>query len=156
MERVHDQNHVVITLEDTADIFINAVPGTKFENKLGYQLPSIDNFAHLEVVIRFFNLSATAEGLLGSFYRHNLTKPSNYSELQPHVGAKERYRTNSLLSADCKLCLFKPKSSSKQHRTSVKTKCNTSDCTMEPPPPQDTTLPAKKRCSVIKGNHCFE
>lgn len=109
VERTSNKNSVVITLPDVAEISVNVVPVTKEDNRIhNYQIPSDDCFAHLEVQFRFYGLSSKVEGVLGRTYQPDFKNPAKPGVAMPVVGGEDKYRTTSLLSANCKSCIFSP------------------------------------------------
>lgn len=109
VERTGSRNSIMISIEEIAEVSVNVVPVTK-ENDMvhKYGIPSDDCFAHLEVQFRFFNLSTEVEGVLGRTYRPGFENPAKQGVEMPVVGGEDKYRTSSLLSSDCKMCLFRP------------------------------------------------
>lgn len=109
VERIASKNSATVTLSEAVEISVNVIPVTEEDNRIhNYQIPSNDSFAHLEVQFRFFNLSAQVEGVLGQTYQPNFHNTAKAGVAMPIVGGAEKYRTSSLLSADCKSCLFSP------------------------------------------------
>jgi len=107
VERTESRNSVIVTLEQVAEISVNVVPVTKEEDRIhNYQIPSDDCYAHLEVQFRFFGLSSEVEGVLGRTYQPDFNNPAKPGVAMPVIGGEDKYRTSSLLSADCKSCLF--------------------------------------------------
>ncbi|KAL3736224.1 hypothetical protein ACJRO7_025217 [Eucalyptus globulus] len=132
VEGIWNKNSVVVTLKDMAEIMVNVVPITKEDDRIHkYMLPSDDCFAHLEVQFRFFGLSPKVEGVLGRTYRPNLVNPAKPGVAMPVVGGEDKYRTTSLLSADCKFCIFSQGSALNQdnHSLMMTTDYGTLDCT---------------------------
>ncbi|CAI9088573.1 OLC1v1022930C1 [Oldenlandia corymbosa var. corymbosa] len=111
LERVADKNSVILSIPRVVEIAVNVVPITKEEDRVhNYQIPSDDCFAHLEVQFRFFGLSAKVDGVIGRTYQPDYETPAKLGDAMPVFGGEDKYRTTSLLSADCKDCLFKPNS----------------------------------------------
>lgn len=109
MERTSSKNSVIVTLPEIAEISINVVPVTKEDDRIhNYQIPSDDCFAHLEVQFQFYGLSSTVEGVLGRTYQPDFKNPAKPGVAMPVVGGEEKYRTTSLLSTDCSVCVFSP------------------------------------------------
>ncbi|KAH7544193.1 hypothetical protein ACOSP7_030706 [Xanthoceras sorbifolium] len=109
VERTSTKNSVLVTLPDVAEISINVVPVTKEDDRIhNYQIPSDDCFAHLEVQFRFYGLSSKVEGVLGRTYQPDFKNPAKPGVAMPVVGGEDKYRTTSLLSADCTSCIFSP------------------------------------------------
>ncbi|KAF8026166.1 hypothetical protein BT93_F2852 [Corymbia citriodora subsp. variegata] len=132
VERISNKNSVVVTLKDMAEIMVNAVPITKEDDRIHkYMLPSDDCFAHLEVQFKFFGLSTKVEGVLGRTYQPNFVNPAKPGVAMPVMGGEDKYRTTSLLSADCKFCIFSLESALNQDNYSLMmtTDYGTLDCT---------------------------
>ncbi|KAJ6818662.1 uncharacterized protein M6B38_405495 [Iris pallida] len=109
IERTGSRNSVVISIEGIAEVSISAVPITEEDDRVhGYGIPTDDCFGHLEVQFRFVSLSPEVEGVLGRTYRPGFVNPGKRGVPMPVVGGEEEYRTSSLVSPDCKLCLFSP------------------------------------------------
>lgn len=110
VERTGSRNSITITVEGIAEVSLNVVPVTKEDDKIhNYHIPSDDCFAHLEVQFRVFGLlSPDVEGVLGRTYHPNFKNTAKSGVAMPVVGGEDKYRTSSLLSPDCKLCLFSP------------------------------------------------
>ncbi|XP_048235188.1 uncharacterized protein LOC8277671 [Ricinus communis] len=107
VERTSSKNSVLVTLPDIAEISINVVPVTKEDDRIhSYQIPSDDCFAHLEVQFKFYGLSPKVEGVLGRTYQPDFENPAKPGVAMPVVGGEDKYRTSSLLSADCGSCMF--------------------------------------------------
>ncbi|KAL5730093.1 hypothetical protein ACHQM5_002961 [Ranunculus cassubicifolius] len=96
VERTSNKNSVTVTLPDF----------TTRSTTIRYL--SNDCFAHLEVQFRFIGLSTEIEGVLGRTYRPDFVNPAKAGVAMPVVGGEEKYRTSSLLSADCNACMFSP------------------------------------------------
>ncbi|KAJ8754672.1 hypothetical protein K2173_010763 [Erythroxylum novogranatense] len=127
VERVSSKNSVIVTLKDTAEILVNVVPVTKEDDKVHkYQVPANDCFVHLEVQFRFSNLSPKVDGVLGRTYRPDFESPTKPGVAMPVLGGEEKYRLASLLSADCKTCIFSPETGPV---TSSRIDYGTLDCT---------------------------
>lgn len=131
VERISSTNSVIVSLKDVAEIMINVVPVTKEDDRIhNYQVPENDCFAHLEVQFKFFALSPEVEGVLGRTYRPNFENPAKPGVAMPVVGGEEKYRTTSLLSADCATCdLFSKEISESEKETSAVVDFGTLDCT---------------------------
>ncbi|KAL3503263.1 hypothetical protein ACH5RR_037712 [Cinchona calisaya] len=109
VERSSSKNSALITLPEVAEISVNVVPVTKEDDRIhNYHIPSDDCFAHLEVQFRFFGLSSKVEGVLGRTYQPDFVNPAKPGVAMPVVGGEHKYRTTSLLSADCNACMFSP------------------------------------------------
>ncbi|OMO80414.1 Root cap [Corchorus capsularis] len=109
IERIAVKNSVLVTLPEIAEISVNVVPVTKEDDRIhNYQIPSNDCFAHLEVQFRFYGLSAKVEGVLGRTYQPDFVNPAKPGVAMPVVGGEDKYRTSTLLSADCRSCMFSP------------------------------------------------
>lgn len=109
VERTSNKNSAIITISEIAEISVNVVPVTKEDDKIhNYQIPSDDCFAHLEVQFKFFALSSKVEGVLGRTYQPDFQNPAKPGVAMPIVGGEDKYRTTSLLSADCGSCSFGP------------------------------------------------
>ncbi|XAR59120.1 hypothetical protein NMG60_11014776, partial [Bertholletia excelsa] len=109
IERTSDRNSVTVTVPGLVELFATVVPITEKENLVhNYQIPSDDCFAHLEVQFRFIGLSPKVEGILGRTYRPEFENPAKPGVEMPVVGGEDKYWTSSLLSTDCKLCVFTP------------------------------------------------
>lgn len=57
---------------------------------------------------RFYRLSPQVEGVLGRTYRDDYVSTVKAGVAMPVVGGEDKYKTTSLLSPDCKACLFSP------------------------------------------------
>lgn len=109
VERTSRKNSVLVTLPELAEISVNVVPVTKEDNRIhNYQIPANDCLAHLEVQFRFYSLSSTVEGVLGRTYQPDFKNPAKPGVAMPVLGGEEKYKTTSLLSADCRSCVFSP------------------------------------------------
>ncbi|CAJ1978596.1 unnamed protein product [Sphenostylis stenocarpa] len=107
IERTSSKNSVTITLPEVAEIFVNVVPVTKEDSRIhNYQIPEDDCFVHLEVQFKFHGLSSKVEGVLGRTYQPDFQNPAKLGVAMAVVGGEDRYRTTSLVSADCGVCLF--------------------------------------------------
>ena len=109
VERISSKNSVILSLDKVLEIAVNAMPVTKEDDKIhNYQIPNNNCYVHLDVQFRFFRLSPDVEGVLGRTYQPNFKNPAKAGVSMPVVGGEDKYRTASLLSADCKSCLFSP------------------------------------------------
>lgn len=107
LERVSSTNSAIISIPDIVEIGVNAVPITKEDDRIhNYQIPSDDCFSHLEVQFRFFGLSPEVEGVLGRTYQPDYESQARLGIAMPVVGGEDKYRTSSLLAANCKKCVF--------------------------------------------------
>ncbi|PRQ31404.1 hypothetical protein RchiOBHm_Chr5g0035121 [Rosa chinensis] len=131
VERIASKNSVIVSLKDVAEIMINVVPVTKEDDRIhNYQVPENDCFAHLEAQFKFFALSPKVEGVLGRTYRPDFENPAKPGVAMPVIGGEEKYRTTSLLSADCATCdLFSKEISESAKETSAIVDYGTLDCT---------------------------
>lgn len=111
VERTTKYNSVTVTLRNVVEISVKIVPITKEDDRIHkYEIPSNDCFAHLEVQFKFFNLSEKVEGVLGQTYRPDFENPVKRGVPMPIMGGENKYKTSSLVSADCNLCIFSPSS----------------------------------------------
>lgn len=87
---------------------VRVTPIGEKENRVHhYQLPlSEDVFAHLEVTFNFLSLSNGVEGVLGKTYREGYVSPVKRGVPMPIMGGEDKYRTTSLYSTSCKMCVF--------------------------------------------------
>lgn len=107
IERTRKMNSVTITIKHKAEIMVNVVPVTKEDDRIhSYKVPLDNCFAHLEVQFRFFNFSPKVDGILGRTYRTDFQNPAKPGVAMPVVGGEDNFRTTSLLSHDCKTCIF--------------------------------------------------
>ncbi|CAN6869533.1 unnamed protein product [Brassica oleracea] len=107
IERVTMRNSVIVTIKDKAEIMVNVVPVTKEDDRIhNYKVPSDECFAHLEVQFKFFNLSPNVDGILGRTYKPDFQNPAKSGVAMPVVGGEDSFKTSSLLSNDCKTCIF--------------------------------------------------
>ncbi|KAJ7948601.1 Root cap/late embryogenesis-like protein [Quillaja saponaria] len=120
VERTSNKNSVIVTLPEVAEISVNVVPVTKEDSRIhNYQIPTDDCFAHLEVQFRFYGLSSKVEGVLGRTYQPDFENPAKPGVAMPVVGGDNMYRTTSLLSADCGVCIFSPAGALEQKESAV-------------------------------------
>lgn len=130
VERTSRKNSALITLRETAEISVNVVPVTKEDDRVhNYQIPADDCFAHLEVQFRFFGLSDKVEGVLGRTYRPDFQNPAKPGVAMPVVGGEDKYRTASLLSSECKLCIFSPAAAGVLNENPIVKNYGALDCT---------------------------
>jgi Root cap len=109
IERTEWVNSVIITVNGVAEILVSVVPITEEDDRIhGYNIPKDDSFAHLEVQFRFFGISKEVEGVLGRTYQPDYVSTVKRGVEIPVVGGEDKYHIASLLSSDCKLCLFSP------------------------------------------------
>ncbi|XP_047262925.1 uncharacterized protein LOC107858186 [Capsicum annuum] len=110
LERTSATNSVRVTIQEIVEISANVVPVTGKEDAIhSYGRPKNDSFAHLEVQFRFFDLSPKVEGILGRTYQPSFKNPAKAGVDMAVVGGDNKYKTSSLLSADCNSCsVFTP------------------------------------------------
>lgn len=110
LERTSATNSVRVTIQEIVEISANVVPVTEEEDTIhSYGVPENDCFAHLEVQFRFFDLSPKVEGILGRTYRPSFKNPAKPGVDMAVIGGDDKYRTSSLLLADCNYCtVFSP------------------------------------------------
>ncbi|XP_057465803.1 uncharacterized protein LOC130755444 [Actinidia eriantha] len=109
VERISSKNSVILSLDKVLEIAVNAMPVTKEDDKIhNYQIPNNNCYVHLDVQFRFFSLSPDVEGVLGRTYQPDFKNPAKVGVSMPVVGGEDKYRTASLLSSECKSCLFSP------------------------------------------------
>lgn len=107
LERTSGTNSVRVTIQEIVEISANVVPVTEKDDAIhGYQIPKNDSFAHLEVQFRFFGLSSKVEGILGRTYQPSFKNPAKPGVDMAVVGGDDKYKTSSLLSADCNSCVL--------------------------------------------------
>ncbi|CDY29835.1 BnaA03g48560D, partial [Brassica napus] len=130
IERLTQKNSVIVTIKDKAEIMVNVVPVTKEDDRIhNYRLPEDDCFAHLEVQFKFINLSSKVDGILGRTYRPDFKNPAKPGVAMPVVGGEDSFRTSSLLSHDCKTCLFSGELAIDSGSVKVKNEYTLLDCT---------------------------
>uniref|UniRef100_M4DRB0 Uncharacterized protein n=1 Tax=Brassica campestris TaxID=3711 RepID=M4DRB0_BRACM len=130
IERLTQKNSVIVTINDKAEIIINVVPVTKEDDRIhNYRLPKDDCFAHFEVQFKFINLSPKVDGILGRTYRPDFKNPAKPGVAMPVVGGEDSFRTSSLLSHDCKTCLFSEEVAVDSGSVKVKSEYTLLDCT---------------------------
>ncbi|KAJ1408510.1 Root cap [Sesbania bispinosa] len=107
VERTSIKNSVTVSLPEIAEISVNVVPVTQEDSRIhNYQIPDDDCFAHLEVQFKFYHLSSKVDGVLGRTYQPDFQNPAKLGVAMSVLGGEDSYRTTSLLSADCGICLF--------------------------------------------------
>ncbi|KAJ1395482.1 Root cap [Sesbania bispinosa] len=107
VERTSTKNSVTVSLPEIAEISVNVVPVTQEDSRIhNYQIPDDDCFAHLEVQFKFYHLSSKVDGVLGRTYQPDFQNPAKLGVAMSVLGGEDSYRTTSLLSADCGVCLF--------------------------------------------------
>ncbi|CAN6900984.1 unnamed protein product [Brassica oleracea] len=107
IRRATKMNSVTVTIKDKAEIMVNVVPVTKEDDRIqSYKVPSDDCLAHLEVQFRFLNLSPRVDGILGRTSRPGFQNQAKSGAAIPVIGGEDKFRTTSLLSHDCKTCIF--------------------------------------------------
>jgi hypothetical protein len=112
VERTAKSNRVTVVIPDLVEISVNVVPVTKEDDRIHrYQIPADDCFAHLEVQFKFLHLSENVEGVLGQTYRPGFQNPVKRGVPMPVMGGEDKFKTTSLVSADCKRCIFATDSS---------------------------------------------
>ncbi|XP_061376613.1 uncharacterized protein LOC133318609 [Gastrolobium bilobum] len=115
VERTSTKNSVMVILPEVAEISVNVVPITKEDSRIhNYQIPDDDCFAHLEVQFKFYGLTSKVEGVLGRTYQPDFQNPAKLGVAMPVVGGEHKYRTTSLVSADCGACIFSPAKASEK------------------------------------------
>lgn len=121
VERTADTNIVIVSIPQMVELFVRAVPVTAEDNRVhNYQIPPNDAFSHLELQFKFFNFTYEVDGVLGQTYRPNFKNPVKVGVPMPIMGGENKYRTSSLLAADCRYCIFSPHSPSITQAFSVK------------------------------------
>ncbi|GJS14271.1 late embryogenesis abundant protein-related protein [Tanacetum coccineum] len=107
IERTSGVNSVMVIIPGVVEILANVVPVTAEDDKIhGYNVPSDDCFAHLEVQFRFSGLSDNVEGVLGRTYQPDFKNPAKPGVAMAVVGGEDKYKTSGLLSSDCAKCIF--------------------------------------------------
>ncbi|XP_071725869.1 uncharacterized protein [Rutidosis leptorrhynchoides] len=107
VERTSAVNSVMVTVEGVVEILANVVPVTAEDDKIhSYKVPADDCFAHLEVQFKFMGLSDEVEGVLGRTYQPDFKNPAKAGVAMAVVGGEDKYKTSSLLVADCATCIF--------------------------------------------------
>ncbi|KAK9284275.1 hypothetical protein L1049_023445 [Liquidambar formosana] len=130
VERTASCNSVTVTLPGVVEISVNVVPITKEDDRIhNYQIPSDDCFAHLEVQFKFFHLSEQVEGVLGQTYRLEFQNPVKRGVAMPIMGGEDKYKTSSLVLADCKYCIFSPDAADASRSLVLGPNSMTLDCT---------------------------
>ncbi|PON68461.1 Root cap [Trema orientale] len=120
VQRTSSRNSVMVDIPEVAEVSVNVVPVTKEDDRIhNYQIPQNDCFAHLEVQFRFHGLSSNVEGVLGRTYQPDFENPAKPGVAMPVVGGEDRYKTTSLLSADCGACIFSPVKASEPKESTV-------------------------------------
>ncbi|XP_054813849.1 uncharacterized protein LOC129314430 [Prosopis cineraria] len=130
VERTSSKNSVMITISEVVEISVNVVPVTEEDSRIhNYQIPEDDCFAHLEVQFKFYGLSPKVEGVLGRTYQPDFKNPVKPGVAMPVVGGEDKYRTTSLLSTDCGMCLFSPAQAFPQKKEELVMEYGMLDCT---------------------------
>lgn len=116
VERTVDVNTVRATVSGLVQVDVRVTPIGDKENRVHhYQLPSDDVFAHLEVTFSFASLTEGVEGVLGKTYRAGYVSPVKRGVPMPIMGGEDKYRTPSLYSPSCKMCVFQRPSAAAIH-----------------------------------------
>ncbi|RZC71531.1 hypothetical protein C5167_034912 [Papaver somniferum] len=130
VERTSTRNRVLVKLPGITEFYVNVVPVTKEDDRIhNYQIPSDDCFAHLEVQFKFLDLSESVEGVLGQTYRPDFINPVKRGVAMPVMGGEDKFKTSSLLSADCRRCIFSSENSDEETNSLVLDPTMTVDCT---------------------------
>jgi len=130
VERTAESNSIIVWVRDLLEISISVVPITEEDDRVhNYQIPSDDSFAHLETQFKFLSLSPAVEGILGQTYRPDFKNPVKVGVPMPIMGGEDKYRTSSLLEADCRLCRFSGKSLASFESLLVEPATTRLDCT---------------------------
>ncbi|KAK1284022.1 hypothetical protein QJS10_CPB21g00719 [Acorus calamus] len=107
VERTGRANSVAISINGFAEICVQVVPVTEEDDRIhNYRIPSDDCYTHLEVQFRFSKLSKEVEGVIGRTYRPDFENPAKRGVMVPVVGGEDKYMTSSLVSSDCRACVF--------------------------------------------------
>ncbi|KAG0483880.1 hypothetical protein HPP92_011964 [Vanilla planifolia] len=108
VERTARRNSVVVSIDGIGEVAVSAVPVDEEDDRVHkYGRPSDDSFAHLEVQFSFsVALPPRVEGVLGRTYQPDFENRAKAGVAMPVLGGEDKYRTSSLLSADCEHCLF--------------------------------------------------
>ncbi|KAJ8651115.1 hypothetical protein MRB53_004138 [Persea americana] len=108
IERTDETNSIKATITGFVEMDVKVTPIGDEENRIhNYQLPANDAFAHLEMQFKFTKLTDKVEGVLGKTYQPRYISPVRTDVAMPMMGGEDRYRTTSLLSADCASCRFR-------------------------------------------------
>ncbi|CAI9295155.1 unnamed protein product [Lactuca saligna] len=128
MERTSAVNSVMVNIPGVVEILVNVVPVTAEDDKIhGYNVPSDDCFAHLEVQFKFTGLSDGVEGVLGRTYQPDFKNPAKPGVAMAVVGGEDKYRTTSLLTSDCANCIYDSSNVAEKENSMIK-EYGTLDC----------------------------
>ncbi|KAL1801894.1 hypothetical protein ACET3Z_030541 [Daucus carota] len=129
-ERISSRNDVIFSIPNVVEISVRVVPVTKEDDRVhNYQIPSNNCFAHLEVQFTFSRLSPEVEGVLGRTYRPDFENPAAKPGVaMPVVGGEDKYKVSSLLSSDCRNCIFSPTTDATE-KGALDIEYGTLDCT---------------------------
>lgn len=130
VERTGESNSINVEIPNLMQLAISVVPITEEDNRVHkYGIPSDDCFAHLAIEFKYLRLSPAVEGVLGQTYRPDFKSPVKVGVPMPIMGGEDKYGTSSLLSADCKLCSFKPGTTSPRFESLLVDSTMGLDCT---------------------------
>ncbi|XP_059643874.1 uncharacterized protein LOC132285703 [Cornus florida] len=130
VERTTSCNSVTVKVPGVVEMSANVVPITKEDDRVhNYQIPSDDCFAHLEVQFKFLHLSKKVDGVLGQTYRPEFQSPVKRGVPMPIMGGEDKFKTSTLVSADCKYCIFGVDASDSAIKSLVLDADTTMDCT---------------------------
>ncbi|KAL6865167.1 hypothetical protein ACP4OV_016318 [Aristida adscensionis] len=102
-------NGVVVRLDGRFRIVANAVPVTEEDSRIhGYGLtPQDDSLAHLNVVFKFYTISADVHGVLGQTYRPDYVSATvDMGARLPVMGSADRYQVSGIFATDCEVARF--------------------------------------------------
>ncbi|KAI3769226.1 hypothetical protein L6452_00326 [Arctium lappa] len=129
VERTSGVNSVMVTIPGVVEILASVVPVTSEDDKIhGYKVPSDDCFAHLEVQFRFSGLSDEVEGVLGRTYQPDFKNPAKPGVAMAVVGGEDKFKTTSLLAADCATCIFDSSNVAAEEKQMTRKEYGTLDC----------------------------
>eukprot|EP00253_Pinus_taeda_P001132 PITA_01132 len=130
VERNGEFNSIHVVIPNLMQLAISVMPITEEDNRVHkYGIPSNDCFAHLAIEFKYLNLSPAVEGVLGQTYRPDFKNPVKVGVPMPIMGGEDKYGTSSLLSADCKLCVFKAEATSPRFESLLVEPTSGLDCT---------------------------
>lgn len=130
VERTGESNSINVEIPNLMQLAISVVPITEEDNRVHkYGIPSDDCFAHLAIEFKYLRLSPAVEGVLGQTYRPDFKSPVKVGVPMPIMGGEDKYGTSSLLSTDCKLCSFKPGTTSPRFESLLVDSTMGLDCT---------------------------
>ncbi|KAA8539155.1 hypothetical protein F0562_025847 [Nyssa sinensis] len=105
--RTSNTNHVMVEVANSFRVNVVVVPITVEESRVhGYNITDENCFAHLELRLKFYNLTDLVDGVIGQTYRRNYVSKAKVNVPMPVIGGLRKFSSSNIFATDCPASRF--------------------------------------------------